>query len=668
MEAGLEDCRCRCNGSEGGRFRAARAFATMEVSRSEQCGIFNPSLDGPRRLALTVIRNIGDLVLSSVVRALVAYSMASTYVRTTLDYLESIKKYSGFNVDYLHVTHDSLVEIDFEGYDVIFHNYCARLCFEGYVSSSYRERLKAFRGLKILAVQDEYERTNVLKEAIRDIGFDIVLTCVPQDCLHYVYPPDEFPGTEFITVFTGYVPDDFAAGRPSPVPLAERPIFIGYRGRDIGGRYGRLGFDKFEVGRRMKEICDSRGIATDIAMDEASRIYGAAWFDFVGSCRAMLGSESGANVFDFDGSIEARFREMTDQNGGVPPGYAEFLPIVADREDKVSMGQISPRVFECALMRTPMVLFKGRYSDAIQQDEHYIALEKDFSNVDHVLERLTDIPALECMAERAFDHLVASGSFGYREFHRALSERVRSRLVHLSAARPSVPEVGDSPVPLLDEKGRLLERPTRWPVGSVGFELRQAVAEARIYRGEFDRLIAEFSRLRGIFTAELQRLGEVYAGSLAPFHAVWGARSEAVCASLREQANGALDAVLTEFDGVMARSIEGLREERAGAVAAAVEEGETAAIALAARLMLEFEKDGYFHMIEWIRQLNECYQHGRVQLELTHREAQDGMMSGAASGASFVDVLGLKLYAARLRVSRARSALVQRIRRFRAGS
>ena len=88
-------------------------------------------------------------------RMLVAYSMASTHVQTTRDYLLSFQKYSDYQVEYLHVTHEPKIEFSFDAYDVVFHNYCARLCFEGYVSQSYRDRLRAFRGVKILAVQDE---------------------------------------------------------------------------------------------------------------------------------------------------------------------------------------------------------------------------------------------------------------------------------------------------------------------------------------------------------------------------------------------------------------------------------------------------------------------------------------------------------------------------------
>ena len=43
----------------------------------------------------------------------------------------------------------------------------------------------------------------------------------------------------------------------------------------------------------------------DIEVDDRHRIYGPDWYRFVGSVRATLGTESGANVFDFDGSIGA---------------------------------------------------------------------------------------------------------------------------------------------------------------------------------------------------------------------------------------------------------------------------------------------------------------------------------------------------------------------------
>src|SRR5262249_11637899 len=156
-------------------------------------------------------------------------------------------------------------------------------------------------------------------------------------------------------------------------------------------------------------ICVARGLNVNIDWTEESRIYGADWFRFLGSCRATLGSESGSNVFDFDGGIERRYRAEAGKLGR-HPSYQEFLPFVKAKDAEMDIGQVSPRVFEAAALRTPMVLFEGRYSDVIRPNEHYIPLAKDFSNVDEVLKRLEDLDALQAMAERAHAHLVASGA------------------------------------------------------------------------------------------------------------------------------------------------------------------------------------------------------------------------------------------------------------------
>jgi hypothetical protein len=453
-------------------------------------------------------------------RALVAYSSSSTHVQTTLDYLVGFKKHSGFETSFVHVTHDAKLDFDISSFDLIFHNYCSRFCFEGYVSADYQAKLRAFQGLKILAIQDEYDHTNILKAAIKDMGFHIVLTCVPQDSLEYVYPKSEFPNVTFLTVFTGYVTDDFEAEQIQAPALSERPIVVGYRGRNIGGRYGRLGFDKFEIGRRMKEICDAKGIVNDIAMDEASRIYGTAWFDYLGRCRSMLGSESGSNVFDFDSSIDALYKKMMADNGGEPPSYEAMLPLVAERDGAIQMGQISPRVFECAIMRTPMVLFKGRYSDAIKPDEHYISLEKDFSNVDDVLRRLEDIPALEAMTERAYDHLVGSRRFNYATFFSMIGKVATQTIKQTQAIKQTqtLKQTKEASRKAVEASGSGLvvrdwfgyERPSHFPEKPDMFKMRLSFAEIRLLKGEDDRLTSGFVDHRALLLTNLEQ----HAGSL----------------------------------------------------------------------------------------------------------------------------------------------------------
>ena len=416
-------------------------------------------------------------------RVLIAYSMWSNFTPTISEYLLALKQFSAFNVSYANVTNGAVLDFDLNSFDIVFNNYCARFVTDGLVSNSYRRALKDFRGLKVIAVQDEYDQTDKFRAAVREYGFHVLLTCVPPEFWSRVYPCSELLGLQLIHVLTGYVPEMAVASNHSVPPLKDRPILIGYRGGYIGARYGRLAFDKAEIGRRMREVCEARGIRHDIATDAQSRILGSAWYDFIGSCRAVLGSESGSNVFDFDGSLDRKYRELEIELGR-PVTYEEFRIYTDPIEKEFDIGQISPRIFEYAVMRTPMILFRGRYSGIIEPDTHYIPLEKDFSNVDQVLERLNDLPALEAMTGRAYEHLVASGRFGYRSFAQMLESEFIKRYDSLAAIRPSgseapviEPEPAQAPSAdifidrLRDEV--LRERPTSLPHFLSDFQHKQ---------------------------------------------------------------------------------------------------------------------------------------------------------------------------------------------------
>ena len=161
------------------------------------------------------------------------------------------------------------------------------------------------------------------------------------------------------------------------------------------------------------------------------------------SGRATLGSESGASITDFDGSIERRVRayQLRHPDAGYHDVHRDVL---AAYEGNVMMNVVSPRVFEAIALRTVLVQFPGDYSSVLEAERHYIPLAKDFSNFDEVVERLRDLPALERMAAVAFDDIIRSGRYSIRRFverfDRALDEHGaprarRRRQVRYRAAR-----------------------------------------------------------------------------------------------------------------------------------------------------------------------------------------------------------------------------------------
>ena len=446
-------------------------------------------------------------------RLLVAYSNAATFVPTTMEYLNSFRLHSSCDVSYLHVTHGAEVDLDLNQFDAVFHSYCARLCFTGLVSQSYLEALQRFRGVRLMAVQDEYDHTSVLRQAIRELAFDVVFTCVPPQGREIVYPSALFPDTEFVTVLTDYVPEMLKARGRGRVSIEERPITIGYRGRSLPARYGRLGLEKFEIGRRVREICAARGIVHDIDMSEEKRIYGDAWYDFLGRCRATLGTESGSNVFDFDGSLTARYEALKARNNREPT-HEEFRPYTDPLEDMVQMGQVSPRVFEAAALGTPMILFSGRYSGAVAPGEHYIELRKDFGNIDAVLDQVADIPALARLADRAYDHLIASGDYDYRRFVATVDETIERKHVE----RAGVQSLGIQPAGMArvaEQPGDALvptrrEMPTAAPRESVYFRYKDLYFEHEWLKDEFVRETARLTEQVLLLERELAGVRQLY--------------------------------------------------------------------------------------------------------------------------------------------------------------
>lgn len=327
--------------------------------------------------------------------------------------------------------------LDFSFYDVIVWHYGMPASLEEYFSLSAARQLARFDGLKVLFIQDEYENTATIGDWIKKAGIQHVMTCVPPEGIEYVYPRSRVGATEFTQTLTGFVPEpsEIATHR---TPLHLRETRIGYRGRILPYHYGSLGWEKFQIGLNVREKALERGIAVDIEVDDMKRIYGEGWYKFLGSVRATLGTESGANVFDFDGDLKRKAAEA--RAAGVP--YETFFKEhVEAREGFVRMNQVSPKFFEAIILKTALVCFEGTYSGVIEPHLHYIPLAKDFSNIEEVFEKLEDLDYLSELTERAYRDVIESGLYSYESFVASFDSLIESRTL-----RPPRTEIISAPI------------------------------------------------------------------------------------------------------------------------------------------------------------------------------------------------------------------------------
>jgi hypothetical protein len=343
---------------------------------------------------------------------LFCYSRLVSFTNAVRDYVQAFGDYSSHNIHYYDTDSGSL-DINLEPFDSIIFNYCYwSRCWS--IPKDLLKRLSTFSGLKIAIFQDEYDYFLWHEKTIISLNIDIIITCVPEKHWRDVFRDDAFRKVIFINALTGYVPDSFLNFK-NPIPLKDRAWSLGYRSRPLPYTYGRLAWEKQIIGQRMKQICTDLCIPTNIEVSEESRIYGIGWLEFLGNCRAVLGVESGSNVFDFDGSLKPAIKEFIKNNPTIDFDaiYERFLK---GNEEKIYMNQISPRIFEAIAMKTALVLFEGNYSGVIQPWIHYIPLKKDFSNVSIVLTFLNDYTRMEEMINKAYDDIIISGKYHFKNY------------------------------------------------------------------------------------------------------------------------------------------------------------------------------------------------------------------------------------------------------------
>jgi hypothetical protein len=341
------------------------------------------------------------------------------------EHIHAFRRFTRHRVELFNprgLTHSRLLR--FEGYDVVVIHYSIFILSDIYLAPWFREQLATFRGLKAQFIQDEYRLVDAMTARMRELGIDVLFSSIPAEAVPAVYGP-RLPDIDVVSTLTGYVPAQFD-GRPRPAQ-DRRPIDVVYRGRSVPYWLGRLGQDKVVIGREFLARAESTNLRCDIAWAEADRIYGDAWYRFLGSSRTTLGTESGASIVDFDGSLQERAEAYLRDRPSATFEEVERA-FLAPHEGNAVIQTISPRVFEAAALGTAMINFAGRYAEVIEPWTHYVPLEKDFSNFDDVIEAIRDTALLDAMAAQAHQDLVSSGHYSLESFVREFEREIETRV------------------------------------------------------------------------------------------------------------------------------------------------------------------------------------------------------------------------------------------------
>jgi glycosyltransferase involved in cell wall biosynthesis len=294
-------------------------------------------------------------------------------------------------------------------------------------------------GIKILMKQDEHRCSSSFAKFLGEKAFDILITCLLRGERDKVYPREITGTVQFVHALTGYVSPRLQAYVSPSLP--NRPVDISYRGSIQPLSFGRLGFEKRKIAYDLAEARCVGALKLDISCRWEDRIAGSAWFDFLAASRIVLGVESGSNLFDFTGEVEAWCRRFCELHPSRDHLSEDFYLQAHDLylkqfEDNVHYAQISPRHLEAAATRTLQLLYEGEYSGILIPGRHYLPLRRDLANLGEAIDVAADERRRREMTEAAFEEIVENPDFQYDVFVAAVDGAIDGALQEKGRAAP----------------------------------------------------------------------------------------------------------------------------------------------------------------------------------------------------------------------------------------
>ncbi len=298
-------------------------------------------------------------------------------------------------------------------------------------------RFADYRGIKILFKQDENYRFQEVAKVIGEANYDVLFTCLPPEAQQRIYPEAVAGRLHFERMLTGYVTPTHRELRKQ---WGTRPLDIAYRGSIQPLDFGRLAYEKAKIGDDIRARLAGRGLVLDISSRWEDRIGGSDWFEFLLSSKTTLGAESGASIFDLDGSLMPRITAAEQRHRHLLPDRAAFaeavLTDVADLEGNIHYNQVSPRHFEAAATGTVQAMYPGTYSGIFVAGRHFFELQRDYSNIDDLISLIGDDKRRQEIAEAAHNEIVSNRDYWIETFVERVDAQIENRLPHGTLVRP----------------------------------------------------------------------------------------------------------------------------------------------------------------------------------------------------------------------------------------
>lgn len=340
---------------------------------------------------------------------------------SNIDHLYSFSRYSGQRCFYLDMGVQKipryLKRISFDL--VIFHTNFLSARWDLHVFQRIVEKARPLinsSAVKIALPQDEFFLPSVVCDFINEFGIQHVFSVAPPSEWKKIYKKVDFSKVQFHHVLTGYLEKrTLERIHRAAKQIRERDLDIGYRAWKAEPWLGRHGLLKTRLAEIFQQDAATRGLKVDISTKAEDTLYGNAWYKFLLRCKYTISVEGGASLLDWDGTIRQRTNAFMSQHPDAMFNQIEET-CFPGMDGSLSLFAISPRHLEACATRTCQILIEGDYTGVLVAGKHYIALKRDFSNLDDVFSQLNDEHLRKTIVENAYCDVVGSGNYRYEKF------------------------------------------------------------------------------------------------------------------------------------------------------------------------------------------------------------------------------------------------------------
>ena len=274
---------------------------------------------------------------------------------------------------------------------------------------------------KVIMAQDDYIYTERIWNLALGIKADTIYTVIRECDHHVLYPKNKMGNIKIKVVLTGYVEEDYI-NKLHLQSHRDRKYDVVYRACRMSYSYGKHSQMKYELATFFNEKLKATGFVYDLENTDNNKgaKLGDSWFAFLASSRITVGCLGGAGLADITGQYGRKVEEYMALHPQAT--YEETKAVCFPDAEENLTGVISPRIFDAAITKTCQVLIGEDYQGVLRPHIDYIVLDREFGNIDEVIEKMKDIDYCEKIADNCYEQVINSQKYTYASFAKQIAD------------------------------------------------------------------------------------------------------------------------------------------------------------------------------------------------------------------------------------------------------